>query len=122
MNPPAAEDAASSLSTDTSTPAAEAAPPPPAIPTLVRGRPLQRAQSALARHLLYPPEAIALGLEGEVILLLTMDERGRILSAGIARSSGHAMLDQAALAAARQITVLPGNPRQTLLPVRFRLD
>ena len=89
---------------------------------MARGRPLQKAQAALARHLLYPPEAIAQGLEGEVILLLVLDVQSRIISAEIARSSGHAVLDNAALAASRQIGALPGNPRQTLLPVRFRLD
>lgn len=124
LNPPS-EDTALSLSTEPIPPTPEATPSAPAIPAtpiMARGRHLQRAQTALSRHLLYPPEAVAQGLEGEVILLLLLDERGRIASAGIARSSGHAILDQAALAAARQIAALPGNPRQTLLPVRFRLD
>lgn len=124
LNPPS-EDTALNLSTEPVPPTPEATPPAPAIPAtplLARGRQLQRAQTALSRHLLYPPAAVEQGLEGEVILLLMLDERGRITSAGIASSSGHAILDQAALAAARQITALPGNPRQTLLPVRFRLD
>jgi hypothetical protein len=32
------------------------------------------------------------------------------------------VLDQAALDAARRIGTLPGNPRQTLFPVSFRLQ
>lgn len=122
---PPAEDTAASLSTEPVPPAPEAtlaAPAIPATPIMARGLQLQRAQTALSRHLLYPPAAVEQGLEGEVILLLMLDERGRITSAGIASSSGHPILDQAALAAARQIAALPGNPRQTLLPVRFRLD
>ena len=55
------------------------------------------------------------------MLLLALDENGRILTAEIAKSSGHVLLDQAALDAARHIGALPGNPRQTLLPVSFRL-
>ncbi len=87
-----------------------------------RSRATQKAQAALAKFLLYPEEAIAKGLEGEAILLLHLDPAGRILRAEIARSSGHAILDQAALSAAQRIGALPGNPQQTLLPVAFRLQ
>jgi protein TonB len=115
-------DPASHVSTEVIERAKAPVPPPAAGPTLARGRTLQRTQSALAKHLLYPPEAVARGIEGEVMLLLILDAGSRIASAEIARSSGHAILDDAALKAARSITALPGNPRQTLLPVRFRLD
>jgi protein TonB len=93
-----------------------------AQPEKMRGAALQRTQSALSKHLFYPPEAVAAGLEGDVVLLLTLTEDGRIAAAEIASSSGHPLLDQAALAAAGQIGVLPGNPHQTLLPVSFRLQ
>lgn len=76
----------------------------------------------LSKHLFYPPPAVSQGLEGEVVLLLTLDTAGRIRALEIAKSSGHALLDQAALDAARHIGALPGNPRQTLLPVTFRLQ
>jgi protein TonB len=95
--------------------------PAAAPPKKMRGAALQRAQSALSKQLFYPPEAVAAGLEGEVVLLLTLAEGGRIIAAEIARSSGHPLLDQAALAAVGQIGALPGNSRQTLLPVSFRL-
>ena len=93
-----------------------------APPRSLQGSSLHRAQAALSEHLFYPPEAVARGLEGEVILLLTLTESGQLASAAIARSSGHALLDQAALDAARHIGALPGNPRQTLFPVSFRLQ
>jgi protein TonB len=93
-----------------------------APPRSLQGSSLRRAQAALSKHLFYPPEAVALGLEGEVILLLTLGENGQLVSAAIARGSGHGMLDQAALDAARHIGALPGNPRQTLFPVTFRLQ
>lgn len=91
-------------------------------PTTLRGSSLRRAQSALSEHLFYPPEAVARGLEGDVVLLLNLADNGQLVSAAIARSSGHALLDQAALDAARRIGALPGNPRQTLFPVSFRLQ
>jgi protein TonB len=91
-------------------------------PRTLQGGALRRAQAALSEHLFYPPEAIARGLEGDVILLLTLSDSGQIVSAAIARSSGHALLDQAALDAARNIGALPGNARQTLFPVNFRLQ
>jgi periplasmic protein TonB len=119
--PDAVPEPLTDLSTRPTEPVA-APPPPPSAPVMARGRQLQRAQSALVRHLLYPPEAIAQGLEGDVILLLLLDADGRITGAEVARGSGHAVLDRAALDAARRIGALPGNPRQTLLPVRFRLD
>ena len=105
-------------STDTGTILRRLAAPPRSL----QGNSLRQAQAALSKHLFYPPEAVALGLEGEVILLLSLGERGQLVSAAIARSSGHALLDQAALDAARHIGALPGNPRQTLFPVSFRLQ
>lgn len=94
----------------------------PTPPRRLQGAALRRAQAALSKHLFYPPQAVAMGLEGEVILLLSLAESGQLVSATVARSSGHALLDQAALDAARNIGALPGNPRQTLFPVSFRLQ
>lgn len=113
---------AESVSTEAASPEAEFSRPLVAPPRSLQGRSLRRAQSALAEHLFYPPEAVAQGLEGEVILLLTLAEGGRLVSATIARGSGHLLLDQAALDAVRRIGALPGNPRQTLFPVNFRLQ
>lgn len=113
-----------SVNTEAHSPATVTAAPIPmaAPPKKLRGAALQRAQSALSKHLFYPPEAVAAGLEGDVVLLLTLAEGGRITAAEIAKSSGHSLLDQAALVAAGQIRALPGNPRQTLLPVSFWLQ
>ena len=70
----------------------------------------------------YPSEAIARGLEGEVAVLLIIDEGGQVTAARVEQSSGHASLDEAALRAVRTFKSLPADaPRQTVLPVRFRL-
>jgi protein TonB len=70
----------------------------------------------------YPAEAIARGLEGEALVLLVIDESGQVLATRIEQGSGHAILDEAALRAARSLKSLPADaPRQTVLPIRFRL-
>jgi protein TonB len=90
--------------------------------------PLAAAQQAetlerLSQVLLYPPEALRQGLEGEVVLLLELGEGGRIVEASVASSSGHALLDEAALKAVARLGAL--SPASTgkaiLLPVRFRI-
>ncbi|RTL48143.1 MAG: energy transducer TonB [Rhodocyclaceae bacterium] len=88
----------------------------------VKAAPLEAAQRKLSKHLYYPPEAVAAGLEGEVRLLLTLDGNGRIVDADIAASSGHKVLDQAALRAAWAMGSLEGeDKREMILPVLFRL-
>jgi len=69
----------------------------------------------------YPPEAVAKGIEGETILMLRYDPDGTLLDAKIARSSGHAILDQAALRAVRATPRIGEGPREVLLPVTFAL-
>ena len=81
------------------------------------------SQRKLAQHLYYPEEAVRRGLEGDVRLLLILDGAGRVLSAEVAASSGHPILDQAAQAAALAMGSLPdAGVRQLILPVVFRLQ
>ncbi len=114
------------------------APPPPRAPT--PPQPPQRkatgptpeaqaltqtvaaARRKLSTLLFYPEPARAAGLEGEVHLRLTLDPAGRIEAADVAISSGHALLDRAALQAAYAMAqVEAGGRRELLLPVIFRL-
>ena len=70
----------------------------------------------------YPAEAIARGLEGEVLVLIIIDESGKVTAARVEHGSGHGILDDAALRAVRSLRSLPADaPREALLPVRFRL-
>jgi protein TonB len=81
------------------------------------------AQRKLSEHLFYPIEAKALGLEGEVRLLLILEDDGRIADVSIAASSGHPVLDKAAIRAAYAMGRADGaRSREFILPVVFRLQ
>lgn len=81
------------------------------------------AKRKLRKHQFYPPQAIALGLQGDVHLLLTLAADGSIDDVAIAASSGYDLLDNAAIKAAYAIGRLPPtSTRQLLLPVQFRLE
>jgi len=70
----------------------------------------------------YPEEAIRLGLEGEAQVLMMLDSEGNVVAARVEASSGHELLDRAALAAVRRLRTLPADaPQEAVLPVRFRL-
>ncbi len=104
--------------------AVPAGPPMPRPqPERLAGEALDQTLGRLSQTLLYPPEAVRRGLEGEVVLMLELDAAGRVVAASVASGSGHAILDEAALAAARRIGALgPAVAgRAILLPVRFRL-
>jgi protein TonB len=91
-------------------------------PAKVEKREVQAAQRKIAQHTYYPPEAIASNIEGDVRLLLVLGEDGAISDVQIASSSGHAILDNAAIKAAYAMGRLPGvAAREMLLPVSFRL-
>ncbi len=89
---------------------------------VLAGAAAQKANAQIARELLYPVEAVERGLEGEVLVLLFLDAGGNAIAARVEASSGHALLDAAAVRAARTLRALPADaPREALVPVRFRL-
>ena len=70
----------------------------------------------------YPAESIARGEQGEVLVLMLLDEQGKVSAARVEQGSGYPLLDAAALRAVRSLSSLPADaPRQVVLPVRFRL-
>ncbi|MGZ0169957.1 MAG: TonB family protein [Planctomycetales bacterium] len=75
----------------------------------------------------YPPEAVQHGLEGRVLLSVTIAVSGKVTKVTVAESCGHESLDQAALDAVRRWRFSPatrgGKPFEwtARLPIRFRL-
>ncbi|MBP6095593.1 MAG: TonB family protein [Methyloversatilis sp.] len=100
--------------------------PPPVRAAARRGAVAQareQAQQQLNRHVFYPPEAVERGLKGEVKVRLQLDPTGRVIDTAVLSGSGHAVLDQAALDAARQIgRIDAGGAGELLLLVVFRLE
>jgi periplasmic protein TonB len=84
---------------------------------------LRETLGRLSETILFPPEALERGLEGEVTLLVQLGEGGRILDASIASGSGYKILDDAAVRAVLKLGTLgPSSANKSiLLPVRFRI-
>lgn len=91
---------------------------PPASAKTVAAPAPEKPQPAVS---FYPRDAVLRGLEGDVDVGVTLDAAGNVIAARLDRGSGHAILDEAALAAARTLKGLPGGAREATLPVRFRL-
>ena len=80
-------------------------PPPPPAPEAVVERPKapivsRRPLTGQARHRVqppYPPTAKAAGIQGAVVVEITMDERGNVIGSRVV--SGHPLLREAALSA-----------------------
>ena len=68
----------------------------------------------------YPPEARRNGWEGTVILKLEINEKGRLEKATLHRSSGHDVLDRAALQMIRSAR-FEGGPGTLLQPIEYHL-
>lgn len=95
---------------------------PPSLPKNWTQAMRQHFQKLQKNGDFYPSEAIAQGLEGEALVLIMIDESGNVVAARLEQSSGYRLLDDAALRAVRSVRSLPADaPRETILPVRFRL-
>ena len=76
----------------------------------------------------YPPEALAAGVTGRVLLRIRVGVEGRVTAVHVFRSSGVRSLDQAALEAVRRWRFEPATERgravasQAIVPVRFRIE
>lgn len=109
-----------------SSPATSSGGPQPAPG--VRQVVLARLEEELAKHFQYPYLARRRGWEGKVVLGLRIDRRGTIDSTEIAESSGHGILDRAALDALARVSRIPGAAERLggaelylELPVIYRL-
>jgi protein TonB len=86
-----------------------------------------RIHEAVQSHFHYPLLARRHGWEGEVLLMLRVESDGRFSAIRVLSSSGHRVLDRAAVEALDRLARLPdarGVPppgMETELPVRYRL-
>jgi protein TonB len=109
----------------------EAVAEPVAPPTIPEHAPAAAEASAAAARVLevlpghnpppvYPAIALRRGLEGEVLLTVTVDAEGAVTACVVARSSGHGVLDAAAAAAVQRWRFRHG-PGSIDVPVLFVL-
>lgn len=80
---------------------------------------------ALARHFRYPLLARRHGWQGDVLLAVAVAADGSLGEPTVLRSSGHAVLDRAAVEALTRIPTLswaPGTAFTLQLPVHYRLE
>ena len=89
---------------------------------------LERLKRHLARHRDYPRAAINARQEGTVQFSIVIAADGRVLGARIERSSGHVLLDEAALAMVQRANPVPPLPpemglaqAEVVLPSTFTL-
>ena len=84
-----------------------------------------RLMARLERAKRYPSGARRRGEEGVAYVSFAIDARGQVLSAQLARSSGHSELDEEVLALVRRASPLPppppGVPGTITAPVRFNI-
>ena len=113
------------LDSEEAPPVAKLLPPPDqhAKPASTVRRDVQLAQKKLSKTQFYPPQAVEQGIEGDVRLILKLSADGSVDDVGIAASSGHPILDNAAIKAAYAMGKLTGvTSRELILPVIFRLQ
>ena len=85
---------------------------------------------SLAGRVGYPLAARRAHLEGVVVLRMRLAADGRVLGVRMSRSSGHSVLDEAALASVSEIDALAAPPdgvpwdeaRELPVPIRFRIQ
>lgn len=81
-------------------------------------------QKHLAKYARHPDAGKCVAREGVVRLLFSVDRRGRVLDARVARSSGSDALDREALDLFRRASPVPAPPSQLVgrrfaLPIQF---
>jgi len=95
---------------------------PSAAPSVVPGWNVQLA-AWLAAHKRYPTAARNRGEEGEVLIHFTVEGDGRVSEVAVAKSSGHADLDAAAVSMLQGASVPPPGAAATrTVRIHFRLD
>lgn len=118
------------LTQNTEPPKQETAPTPQPLAAATQGKPArlhkrqeQEALRKLSERVFYPEAAVRAGLEGTVHLLIRLDADGSVREVSVAASSGHAVLDDAAMRAARGMGRLSASTRREfILPVTFTLQ
>ena len=103
-------------------PPAEPTPPPAETPAAEELPPLLKSPELVQFvEATYPDEAFAQGVEGKVLLLLDVDETGKVTNAQVLRPAGYGF-DEAAVAAALQFQFSPAEDENGPVPVQLEFE
>lgn len=84
---------------------------PALLPSRERNEYIATLMAWLNRHKQYPTEARRARVQGVATVRFTIDPQGRVLDAAITKSSGQALLDEAALDVFTRANPVPAIPR-----------
>ena len=122
---PAAENEAPAVEAPAVTPQpapAVAKPTRPTTPRRKRAGAKVRSQYIPSAARYYPPEARRRGVQGTVIVIVTVDARGRVIDVKVSKSSGSRLLDDAAIRLMYDARFhAPGVESKAKAPVNFIL-
>ena len=86
-------------------------------------------QKTIKDYLIYPPKAISRKQTGQVILSISLSNKGKIINAKIEKSSGFQSLDQGVMMTVNSLNYLTPKiilePKKTytfILPINFSLN
>jgi protein TonB len=87
---------------------------------------LEALRSRIVAAIRYPALARSRGWKGTVLLVASLDAQGRLQELLVQKSSGHSVLDQAAAALVRRVTLTPientlGRPLAIEIPIVYEL-
>ncbi|HBN53352.1 MAG TPA: hypothetical protein DD456_04755 [Stenotrophomonas sp.] len=105
----------------------QAAPPAPSLPPAPRHAGRMQANwtgevlARLERFRRYPRAAQVARQQGVAYVHVRIDRQGRVLSAALQRSSGHALLDEEALQTFHRAQPLPAPPASLPDPVELEV-
>ncbi len=100
-------------------------PPGPPPSTLSTQRPDPVPDPKACPDPQYPLQALRRRLQGVAQILVEVDSQGKVVTARVTQTSGHGILDRAALDAVKKWTFLPALengvavPGATVIPIRF---
>jgi protein TonB len=86
------------------------------------GKNFSYIQKRVARYTVYPPRAKRTGIKGKLTVSFIINLDGTVSDVAIAKSSGHAVLDDAGIAAVKDAAPFPTPPASARIAIPISFD